>query len=69
MGTPFEFVKVPLDGIMASLPSAISFGVICKLAESTLDPIVYVIDGDAEDKGVPRQTLGGHCLSPASMWT
>ena len=46
MGSPFEFVQVPLDGIpsFCCINCSTQFGVICKLAKGTLNPIIYVID-------------------------
>ena len=46
MGSPFEFIKVPPDGIPSSchISWATQLAVINKLAESALDLIIYVID-------------------------
>ncbi|KAK4816374.1 hypothetical protein QYF61_016278 [Mycteria americana] len=48
MGPLLELVQVPLDGILSlrHVNNTTQLGVICKFAESALDPTVYVIDED-----------------------
>ena len=48
MGTILKLFQVPLDGIpsFGCIDCTTEFGVICKLAEGTFDPTVYVIDKD-----------------------
>ncbi|KAK4816210.1 hypothetical protein QYF61_013448, partial [Mycteria americana] len=50
MGPLLELVQVPLDGIplLRCVNLTTQLGVICKLADSALDPTVYVIDEDTK---------------------
>jgi len=65
IGPVLELVPVPLDGILSFHYTSCTtqLGVVCKLAEATLNPTVNVIDKDAEDHRSQDGTTGGHHLS------
>ena len=51
MGTPFEFIKVPLDGIpsFCCINCSTLLGATTKLAVGALNPIIYAVDKDSKD--------------------
>jgi len=59
-GPPFVLIKVPLDGILyfCYLNRPNQLGVISKLAEGALNPIIYVIDQDVKEYWTQDRPLG-----------
>ena len=59
MGTLLMLVQVPLDGIFSfwCIDCTTQLGVICKLAEGSLDPTVYVIDKDIKQYQTQNRPL------------
>ncbi|KAJ7414783.1 hypothetical protein BTVI_40233 [Pitangus sulphuratus] len=70
MGPLLKLIQVPLDGILfCCVNCTAQLGVTCKLAESALDPTVYVIDIDIKEHESQDLCPEGHHSSPASTWT
>ena len=59
MGPILQPVQVPLDGLpsLRCIDHTTQLGVICKLAEGSLDAIIYVIDEDVEEHRSQDQPL------------
>jgi len=60
VGPLLQPVQVPLDGFpsLQCINCTTQLGVVCKLAEGSLDSIVYVIDEDVEEYQSQDQALG-----------
>jgi len=72
VGPPFKFVKVPLDGISSfcHINCSIQLGIVSKVAEGALNPIMYVTDEDVKEYWSQHgPDPGGHHSLPATTWT
>ena len=70
IGPPFVFSKVPLDGLpsFCSINCTTQLGVISKLADGALDPIIYVIGEDVSPSLEAFKARLGEYLGSLILW-
>ncbi|KAK4824542.1 LOW QUALITY PROTEIN: hypothetical protein QYF61_016146, partial [Mycteria americana] len=65
LGPSIQPVQVPLQSLptLKHIDTPAQFGVLCKLTEGTLNPLIQIIDKEIKKDWPPKLSPGEHCLT------